>query len=114
MLLIAAVIGAGVHTGLHAAQIWLEATVTDWIAGTGNRTDPLRSRTDIGSIGENEVLRFSAMVDVRPELGAIDVDGLTSYLFAILQGMAVQAGSGATRADLERVVTTSLAMWPSA
>ena len=44
----------------------------------------------------------------------VDVPGLTSYLYAILQGMAVQAGSGATRADLERVVDTSLMMWPSA
>ncbi len=43
----------------------------------------------------------------------VDAAGLTSYLYAILQGMAVQAGSGATRADLERVVETSLAMWPS-
>ena len=40
-------------------------------------------------------------------------EALTSYLYAILQGMAVQAGSGATREDLERVVDTSLAMWPS-
>jgi AcrR family transcriptional regulator len=43
----------------------------------------------------------------------IDAVGLTSYLFAILQGMAVQAGSGATRADLERVVDTSLMVWPT-
>jgi AcrR family transcriptional regulator len=43
----------------------------------------------------------------------IDVAGLTSYLFAILQGMAVQAGSGATRSDLESVVDTSLKMWPT-
>ena len=42
----------------------------------------------------------------------IEVAGLTSYLFAILQGMAVQAGSGASRADLERVVETSLMVWP--
>ncbi|MEH3098970.1 TetR/AcrR family transcriptional regulator [Sphingomonas adhaesiva] len=42
----------------------------------------------------------------------VDVDGLTSYLYAILQGMAVQAGSGATRADLTRIVDTSLSMWP--
>jgi len=42
----------------------------------------------------------------------VDIPGLTGYLFAILQGMAVQAGSGATRADLERVVATSLMMWP--
>ncbi|WP_230635511.1 TetR/AcrR family transcriptional regulator [Sphingomonas sp. Leaf4] len=42
----------------------------------------------------------------------VDVAGLTGYLYAVLQGMAVQAGSGATRADLERVVATSLMMWP--
>ena len=42
----------------------------------------------------------------------VDIPGLTSYLYAILQGMAVQAGSGATRAELERVVETSLMMWP--
>ena len=42
----------------------------------------------------------------------VDIGGLTGYMFAILQGMAVQAGSGATRADLERVVDTSLMMWP--
>ena len=41
-----------------------------------------------------------------------DVAGLTSYIFAIMQGMAVQAGAGATRADLARVVDTSLMMWP--
>lgn len=44
----------------------------------------------------------------------VDVGGLTSYLYTILQGMAVQASSGATRAELERVVDTSLMMWPSA
>jgi AcrR family transcriptional regulator len=43
----------------------------------------------------------------------VEVASLTSYLYALLQGMAVQAGSGATRADLERVVDTSLLMWPS-
>ena len=43
----------------------------------------------------------------------IDPEGLTQYLYAILQGMAVQAGSGATRADLERVVETSLLVWPT-
>lgn len=43
----------------------------------------------------------------------IDAAGLTGFLFTILQGMAVQAGSGATRADLERVVETSLMVWPT-
>ena len=44
----------------------------------------------------------------------VDAAGLTSYLFAILQGMAVQAGSGAPRAELERLIDTSMALWPSA
>ena len=44
----------------------------------------------------------------------VDPEALTFYLYAILQGMAVQAGSGATRVELERVVETSLMMWPSA
>lgn len=43
----------------------------------------------------------------------VDIGGLTSYLYALLQGMAVQAGSGARRAELERMVDTSLAVWPS-
>lgn len=43
----------------------------------------------------------------------IEPEAMAHYLFTILQGMAVQAGAGATRADLERVVETSLMLWPS-
>ena len=42
----------------------------------------------------------------------VEPEALAQYLYAILQGMAVQAGSGASRADLERVVETSLMVWP--
>jgi AcrR family transcriptional regulator len=41
-----------------------------------------------------------------------DPDGLAQFLIAVNQGMAVQAGSGATRAELERLVETSLKLWP--
>jgi AcrR family transcriptional regulator len=44
--------------------------------------------------------------DVAPE-------ALAQYLVTILQGMAVQAGAGASRADLESVLETSLMLWPS-
>jgi len=43
----------------------------------------------------------------------IDIEGLTNLLTAINQGMAVQAGAGATRAELERLIETGLALWPS-
>jgi AcrR family transcriptional regulator len=41
-----------------------------------------------------------------------DVDGLCNYLVAILQGMAVQGASGASKEQLQALVRTSLAMWP--
>ena len=59
------------------------------------------------------VERFQRAVDEGDLPPETDVEGLTSLLYAILQGMAVQAGAGATRADLERLIDTSMAMWPS-
>jgi AcrR family transcriptional regulator len=44
----------------------------------------------------------------------VDVESLTNLLYAIVQGVCIQAGSGATRNELNRVVDTGLALWPSA
>jgi AcrR family transcriptional regulator len=44
----------------------------------------------------------------------VDVEGLTDLLRALLQGISIQAGSGATREELDRLVETGLMMWPSA
>lgn len=41
-----------------------------------------------------------------------DPAAMARYLMAILQGIALQAGSGATRAELDQLVDTTLAMWP--
>jgi AcrR family transcriptional regulator len=41
-----------------------------------------------------------------------DPEGLAAFLTAVNQGMAVQAGAGATRVELERLVETSLKLWP--
>jgi hypothetical protein len=46
--------------------------------------------------------------------GHIDEAGLAAYLLALLQGMAVQAGAGVPADQLERMIETSLAVWPSA
>ncbi len=53
--------------------------------------------------------RAKAEGDLPPDT---DIDGLCAYLGAILQGMSVQASSGAPKAQLEALVETSLAMWP--
>jgi AcrR family transcriptional regulator len=41
-----------------------------------------------------------------------DAAAITSYLMAIMQGLAVQAGAGASCQDLQGLIATSLAMWP--
>ena len=43
-----------------------------------------------------------------------DPEALACYLTTVLQGLAVKAGAGADRTTLERIVDTTLAMWPSA
>ena len=42
----------------------------------------------------------------------VDAEAITKYLLAILQGMAVQAGAGATREELQALVDTTLTVWP--
>ena len=54
--------------------------------------------------------RAKAEGDLPPH---VDVEGLAAYLTAILQGMAVQAGAGASKEQFERLIETSLAVWPS-
>jgi AcrR family transcriptional regulator len=57
--------------------------------------------------------RMERAVDEGDFHAPVDPEGITKYLTAILQGMAVQAGAGASREDLQRLVDTTLAVWPS-
>jgi AcrR family transcriptional regulator len=43
----------------------------------------------------------------------IDPIGLADYMKAVFQGISLQASAGASREQLDRLVDTSLAMWPS-
>jgi AcrR family transcriptional regulator len=44
----------------------------------------------------------------------VDPEGLTRVLIAYLQGISVQANMGEPREDLEKLIDTALALWPSA
>ncbi|MDQ1230614.1 TetR/AcrR family transcriptional regulator [Sphingomonas sp. SORGH_AS_0879] len=57
--------------------------------------------------------RFQRARDDGDLRDGVDPEGLTQYLYALFQGMAVQAGSGATRAELETLIETGMALWPS-
>lgn len=51
LLVAAAVGGYGMQHGLQRTQAWLEEFVPEWLSASGSRTDPYRSRTDLGHIG---------------------------------------------------------------
>lgn len=52
---LAVALGWLLQVGLNSAQLWLEGAAPDWISGGGgNRTNPYRSSTDLGSIGEQK------------------------------------------------------------
>ncbi len=57
--------------------------------------------------------RFRRAKDEGDLLPHVDPEGLTGFLTALLQGLSVQARSGAARSELEAMVQTSLAVWPS-
>ena len=41
----------------------------------------------------------------------VDAEALTNYMYAVVQGMSVQAGAGASREELQRTADTVLKMW---
>jgi protein-glutamine gamma-glutamyltransferase len=67
MLLAAAFAGFGGQLGLHRLQQWLEAAAPEWLAGGGARTNPYRSTTDIGTMGD---LKLSPRIVLRVEADA--------------------------------------------
>jgi AcrR family transcriptional regulator len=74
-------------------------------------------RQDVLARGETARRKMVERMELARQEGdlpeQIDPEALTTYLYALLQGMAVQAGAGATRAQLDALVDTSLIMWPS-
>jgi AcrR family transcriptional regulator len=80
----------------------------------GAEADCIRQEVlERGKIAHQALIeRMQRAVDEGDFNGPIDPEGITKYLTAILQGMAVQAGAGASREDLQRLIDTTLAVWP--
>ena len=68
-----------------------------------------RGRTVHNALAE----RFARARDEGELPADVDPEGLTAYLAALLQGLSVQAGGGASREQLDSLVSTSLALWPT-
>lgn len=59
------------------------------------------------------IRRFERARDEGDLPPGIEPTGLARYVSAISQGLAVQAGGGASRADLEHLIETTLQIWPT-
>ena len=57
--------------------------------------------------------RMQKAIDDGEFSAPVDAEAMTRYLLAIMQGMSVQAQSGATREELTQVADAALAGWPS-
>lgn len=64
-------------------------------------------------VQEAMVERMQRAIDEGDFHGPANAEAITKYLSAVLQGMSVQAGAGASREELQAVIDTTLAMWPS-
>lgn len=67
-----------------------------------------------GKLAKQALVERMERAKVDGDLPAgIDVEGLTSFMAAVSQGMSLQAGMGATREELEKLVDTAMQLWPS-
>ena len=68
-----------------------------------------------GEFGKRALIERFQRAKEEGDLPAhVDPEGLLRVLIAMLQGISVQANQGATRSELERLVESGLALWPSA
>ncbi|HEX7710237.1 MAG TPA: TetR/AcrR family transcriptional regulator [Sphingomonadaceae bacterium] len=56
--------------------------------------------------------RMQAAVAAGDFAVPVEPEAIARYLNAVLQGLSVQAGAGASREELQRIIDTTLAMWP--
>src|SRR5690606_4206703 len=70
----------------------------------------IRDRTK--SVRGAMVARIQRAIDEGDFAVAVEAEAITRYLMAVLQGVSVQAGAGASREELEEVARATLALWP--
>jgi AcrR family transcriptional regulator len=72
--------------------------------------EDLRDRTK--SVRCALVDRMQQAIDDGDFTVPVEAEAMTRYLLAVMQGISVQAGAGASRAELLEVTGAALAMWP--
>lgn len=68
-----------------------------------------------GEVAKRALIERFEQAKAEGDLPAhVDAEGLMRVLIAMLQGISVQANQGATREELDKLVESGLALWPSA
>lgn len=83
---------------------------------TGPGSEPVRlAMAELRRVAESEVAdRFRRARDEGDLPPGQDPEALAGYVMTVASGIAVQARSGASRAELERVVEIAMGAWPTA
>ena len=59
------------------------------------------------------VERMQRAIDEGDFATPVEAEAITRYMIAVMQGISVQAGAGATREQLQQVADATMAIWPS-
>lgn len=59
------------------------------------------------------IARFQQAKDKGELPAGLEADALADFLFTLMQGMSIQASSGATCQQLQQLVATSMSVWPT-
>jgi AcrR family transcriptional regulator len=80
----------------------------------GSQESPIRDDVSARARSARDALvqRMQRAIDEGDFTIPVEAESMTRYLFALLQGIAVQAGAGASREDLRLVADAALAVWP--
>src|SRR3546814_3656595 len=70
------------------------------------------ARIYVASVRDRLRSRFACARAEGDVPAGVDAGGLADVLLCVLQGMAVQAGTGASERDLQRMIDVALALWP--
>jgi AcrR family transcriptional regulator len=82
----------------------------------GTEAEPIRKEVIARRASSEAALmrRFERARDEGDLAEHVDPEALATYLTTVMQGLSIKAGAGASRETLERIVDTTLAIWPSA
>jgi AcrR family transcriptional regulator len=79
-----------------------------------NQESPIRQDVNARAQAARSAVveRMQRAIDAGDFTIPVEAEAMTRYLIALMQGISVQAGAGASREELQHVAEAALAIWP--